>query len=172
MNVEPPETLVIIESLVYKSNGFAIEGFLDSAIQLTLLEKHQLLTSLSPDIKVVLIHVLNPYGFAWRRRWNENNIDLNCNFLLSEEVFDGSPKDYPKFNSFLNPNTQYPILQNYPGLDRPSIRYVSVALEEDRSLNFYPYCYAKSAIFVKSDRTLASCNLNLLRAIKSQNIDD
>ena len=26
MNVEPPETLVIIESIVYKSNGFAIES--------------------------------------------------------------------------------------------------------------------------------------------------
>jgi hypothetical protein len=26
MNVEPPETLVIIESIVYKSNGFAIEA--------------------------------------------------------------------------------------------------------------------------------------------------
>jgi hypothetical protein len=24
MNVEPPETLVLIESIVYKSNGFAI----------------------------------------------------------------------------------------------------------------------------------------------------
>jgi hypothetical protein len=24
MNVEPPETLVIVESIVYKSNGFAI----------------------------------------------------------------------------------------------------------------------------------------------------
>ena len=28
MNVEPPETLVIIESIVYKSNGFAIEELL------------------------------------------------------------------------------------------------------------------------------------------------
>jgi hypothetical protein len=26
MNVEPPETFVIIESIVYKSNGFAIYG--------------------------------------------------------------------------------------------------------------------------------------------------
>jgi hypothetical protein len=25
MNVEPPETLVIIESILYKSNGFAID---------------------------------------------------------------------------------------------------------------------------------------------------
>jgi len=59
-----------------------------------------------------------------------------------------------------------------PAVDRPSILYVSVALEEDRSLNFYPYCYAKSAIFVKGDRTLASCNLNPMRGRKPQNLDD
>jgi len=29
MNVEPPETLVIIESIVYKSNGFAIVALPD-----------------------------------------------------------------------------------------------------------------------------------------------
>jgi hypothetical protein len=51
-----------------------------------------------------------------------------------------------------------------PAVDRPSIRY-------DRSLNFYPYCSAKSAIFVKVDRTLASCNLNRMRGRKPQNID-
>jgi hypothetical protein len=33
-----------------------------------------------------------------------------------------------------------------PALNRSSIRYC------DRSLNFYPYCYAKSAIFEKGDR--------------------
>ncbi|MEG3954570.1 hypothetical protein [Microcoleus sp. herbarium2] len=37
------------------------------------------------------------------------------------------------------------------------------------ALNFYPYGYAKSAIFVKSDRTLASCNLNRMRGTKPQN---
>jgi hypothetical protein len=42
-------------------------------------------------------------------------------------------------------HTQYPILQNYQWVDRSSIRY-------DRSLNFYPYCSAKSAILVKVDR--------------------
>ena len=31
--------------------------------------------------------------------------------------------------------------------------------------------YAKSAIFVKGDRTLASCNLNRMRGIKPKNID-
>jgi hypothetical protein len=33
MNVEPPETLVIIESIVYKSNGFAIVRYTQSAPQ-------------------------------------------------------------------------------------------------------------------------------------------
>jgi hypothetical protein len=55
--------------------------------------------------KLVFIHALNPYGFAWLRRWNEDNIDLNRNFLLSEDVYEGSPKDYPQFNSFLNPSS-------------------------------------------------------------------
>lgn len=88
---------------VISSGLHGVESFLGSAIQLALLEDRQLIAALSSDIKVVLIHALNPYGFAWRRRWNENNIDLNRNFLLPEEVFEGSPKDYPKFNSFLNP---------------------------------------------------------------------
>jgi len=64
-----------------------------------------------------------------------------------------------------------PILKNYQWVDRSSIRYVSEALEEDRSLNFYPYSYAKSVIFVNGDRTLASCNLNRMRGRKTQNLD-
>ncbi|MCU0545693.1 MAG: M14 family metallopeptidase [Oscillatoriaceae cyanobacterium Prado104] len=90
-------------TVVISSGLHGVEGFLGSAIQLALLEERQPIVALSSDIKVVLIHALNPYGFAWRRRWNENNVDLNRNFLLPQEVFEGSPKDYPKFNSFLNP---------------------------------------------------------------------
>ena len=46
--------------VVISSGLHGVEGFLGSAIQLTLLENHQLLRSLSPDIKVVFIHALNP----------------------------------------------------------------------------------------------------------------
>jgi predicted deacylase len=96
-----PNRVVVISSGLH-----GVEGFLGSAIQLAFLEKYRTITSsLPPDIKVILIHALNPYGFAWQRRWNENNIDLNRNFLLPGEVFKGSPKDYPKFNSFLNPTS-------------------------------------------------------------------
>lgn len=91
---------------VISSGLHGVEGFLGSAIQLALLEEQKLIqAALSSEIKVILIHALNPYGFAWRRRWNENNIDLNRNFLLPEEDFQGSPKDYPKFDFFLNPTS-------------------------------------------------------------------
>jgi hypothetical protein len=91
-------------TIVISSGLHGVEGFLGSAIQLALLEGYRNMASLSGS-KLVLIHALNPYGFAWLRRWNEDNIDLNRNFLLPEEVFEGSPKDYPKFDSFLNPTS-------------------------------------------------------------------
>jgi hypothetical protein len=108
-NSPSPSSVVVISSGLH-----GVEGFLGSAIQLAFLEKHRIIaSSLSSDIKVVLIHALNPYGFAWRRRWNEDNIDLNRNFLLPDEVFKGSPKDYPKFNSFLNPTSSPSRVEPY-----------------------------------------------------------
>jgi len=85
-------------AIVISSGLHGVEGFLGSAIQLALLERYQELAS-SSGSKLVLIHALNPYGFAWLRCWNEYSIDLNHNFLLSEEAFDGSPMDYLKFDS-------------------------------------------------------------------------
>lgn len=93
-------------AVIISSGLHGIEGFLGSAIQLALLEEQTIIQSaLSSNIKVILIHALNPYGFAQRRRWNEDNVDLNRNFLLPNEDFQGSPKDYPKFNYFLNPTS-------------------------------------------------------------------
>ncbi|MEZ5946927.1 MAG: DUF2817 domain-containing protein [Hyphomonas sp.] len=35
---------------------------------------------LSDDMAVLLVHAVNPYGWAWSRRGNEDGIDLNRNF--------------------------------------------------------------------------------------------
>jgi hypothetical protein len=32
-------------------------------------------------MSLMMIHGVNPYGFAWQRRVNENNVDLNRNFI-------------------------------------------------------------------------------------------
>lgn len=33
------------------------------------------------DARLVMIHALNPFGFAWNRRVDENNVDINRNFV-------------------------------------------------------------------------------------------
>ena len=43
-----------------------------------------------PGDALVLVHVLNPYGMAWLRRTNENNVDLNRNFLLDGGAYASS----------------------------------------------------------------------------------
>ncbi len=92
--------------LVISSGLHGVEGFLGSAIQVALLEKDLSQNYLKENTKIVLIHGLNPYGFSWRRRANENNIDLNRNFLLPGETYQGSPEKYGELNNFLNPQQQ------------------------------------------------------------------
>jgi Protein of unknown function (DUF2817) len=75
------------------------EGFFGSAVQLALLKSG----SLATNINWVFIHALNPYGFANLRRCNENNIDLNRNFLLADEEYRGSSPIYSKISPILNP---------------------------------------------------------------------
>jgi hypothetical protein len=56
------------------------EGYAGSACQTGWIDtgKHQ---DLPDDLAVVLIHAANPYGFAWNTRNNEDNVNLNRNFL-------------------------------------------------------------------------------------------
>ena len=56
----------------------------------------------------MLAHALNPYGFAWRRRANERNVDLNRNFLDADEAYAGAPPLYDRVHRLLNPDTPPP----------------------------------------------------------------
>jgi Protein of unknown function (DUF2817) len=71
--------------IVLGSGTHGVEGFTGSAIQAGLL-REGIATNLKPDTKVVMIHAINPYGFAHLRRFNENNIDLNHNFVDHSNV--------------------------------------------------------------------------------------
>lgn len=57
-----------------------IEGFAGSMCQSTWLEDDELREP-PEGVAVVFLHALNPYGFAWQRRVDENNVDLNRNFV-------------------------------------------------------------------------------------------
>ena len=43
------------------------------------------------DIKVILVHAHNPYGCAWLRRTDHNNIDLNRNYYDASKPFTPNP---------------------------------------------------------------------------------
>jgi hypothetical protein len=66
--------------LVIISGTHGVEGFTGSGIQLGLLQDG-LAGKLGADVSLLMIHALNPYGFAKLRRVNEDNVDLNRNFL-------------------------------------------------------------------------------------------
>jgi hypothetical protein len=65
--------------LVLVCGVHGIEGFAGSAAQVQFLDNHW--SDLAPQTAVVLVHALNPYGFAHERRVNEDNVDINRNFV-------------------------------------------------------------------------------------------
>ena len=91
-------------TLVVSSGLHGVEGFFGSAIQLAMLDKYD--THIAKDIRWVFIHAINPFGFAKVRRFNEDNVDLNRNFLLPGSQYTGAPADYDQLNSLLNPATK------------------------------------------------------------------
>ena len=66
--------------VVANSATHGAEGFCGSGIQVGWL-RHRRDRDLPDDVAVLLIHGFNAYGFAWLRRVNEDNIDLNRNFI-------------------------------------------------------------------------------------------
>ncbi len=66
--------------LIAMSGTHGAEGFCGSGIQSGWLETGQF-KKLPANTAILLIHAINPYGFSWVRRVNEDNVDLNRNFL-------------------------------------------------------------------------------------------
>jgi hypothetical protein len=89
------------KALVVSSGLHGVEAFLGSAVQLALLAGEARNSPESPAH--IFIHSLNPYGFAWLRRCDENNVDPNRNFLLPDEAYTGSPDGYAELDALLNP---------------------------------------------------------------------
>lgn len=62
------------------SGTHGVEGHCGSGIQVATLADPGA-RALRPDAAIVFLHAINPYGFAWSRRVNEDNVDLNRNFV-------------------------------------------------------------------------------------------
>jgi len=66
--------------LVTISATHGVEGFCGSGAQVDWLRRGEA-KSLPSGVAVLLIHAINPYGFAWLRRVTEDNVDLNRNWI-------------------------------------------------------------------------------------------
>jgi hypothetical protein len=65
--------------LVIVSGTHGVEGYAGSALQRWWLDERA--EARPVDVRVALVHALNPVGFSWVRRVNEDNVDLNRNFV-------------------------------------------------------------------------------------------
>ena len=86
--------------LLVSSGTHGIEGFCGSGIQSFLLEDG-VVAKLPREVALVLVHAVNPWGFAWSRRVNEDNVDLNRNFLDHAAPHPVNP-DYDALYDVLN----------------------------------------------------------------------
>lgn len=66
------------KGVLFVSGTHGQEGFAGSAALIALLKSE---LDLKADVRLVLVHAVNPYGFAHYTRTTENNVDLNRNFI-------------------------------------------------------------------------------------------
>jgi hypothetical protein len=122
-----PEPLLVLSSGVHGA-----EGFFGSAVQIDAMEGW---AASGPPVGVrcVLVHAVNPFGFAHVRRFDENNVDPNRNFLLPGEEYAGCPPRYAELDAALNP-------------PRPPSRWESFTLIALLAILRYGYADLKQAI--------------------------
>jgi len=98
-----PATVEQKNLIVLTTGVHGIEGYIGSVMLDVFWE--EIYPTVNPENTGVLIVAnINPYGMKYHRRYNENNVDLNRNFILDWETFDlTTNKDYPKVYDFLGP---------------------------------------------------------------------
>lgn len=95
--------------LLIQGGTHGMEGLCGSGILCALLSKgfERIERATQAGIKVVMLHALNPWGFSWCRRVNEDNIDLNRNFRDFSRPAAPDP-DYALAHPLLFPQTWPP----------------------------------------------------------------
>ncbi|UCF96951.1 MAG: M14 family metallopeptidase [Spirochaetaceae bacterium] len=89
--------------LVLISGTHGVEGFAGSAVQ-TGLMREGIASKLKEDSSILMVHAINPFGFAHCRRANEDNIDLNRNFLDHSKPRPQNPQ-YDDLAEFIAPTS-------------------------------------------------------------------
>ncbi len=90
--------------LLLTSAVHGVEGHCGSAVQLGLLTLRPALRERSNNsLAVVHVHAVNPHGFSFGRRVNEDNVDLNRNFINFDQPLPDNA-DYRTLHPLLLPD--------------------------------------------------------------------
>jgi|TARA_Y100001933_G_scaffold250589_1_gene287066 hypothetical protein len=92
--------------LAIGSGTHGVEGYCGSGVQTALLSGG-FADELPDGTALVLVHAINPYGFAWNRRVNEDNVDLNRNFIDHSKPHPENP-GYEELADAINPRDLSP----------------------------------------------------------------
>lgn len=87
--------------LIVNSGTHGVEGFCGSGCQIGAIQSG-LVKERAKSTAVVFCHAINPYGFSWSRRVNEDNVDLNRNFVDHEAGHKANPA-YRDVHGFICP---------------------------------------------------------------------
>jgi hypothetical protein len=99
--------------IVTISGTHGVEGFFGSATQIEWLRRGE--AALLPEgVAALHIHAINPYGFAWLRRTNEDNVDINRNWVDFARPLPANPL-YDELSEDLCPSDWSPESQAQTG---------------------------------------------------------
>ncbi|MFI4974619.1 MAG: M14 family metallopeptidase, partial [Caulobacterales bacterium] len=123
--------------LVQISGTHGVEGFCGSGAQVHWLRRGEA-SRLAPGVAVMLIHAINPYGFAWLRRVSEDNVDLNRNWVDFNAALPTNP-GYDELSEILCPADWSAETQARTGaaLGRYAVERGELALRDAISLGQY-----------------------------------
>ena len=88
--------------LFLMSGTHGVEGYCGSGAQVGFLSTG-MFADLPDDTSAVFVHAMNPYGFSHDRRVNEDNVDLNRNFLDFSKP-DRPPSKYGEIHEHVLPD--------------------------------------------------------------------
>ncbi len=105
------------QAFVAISGTHGLEGFFGSAVQAEWMRRGEHLR-LPPGSAVLMIHAINPHAFAWQRQVDEDNVDLDRNWIdfakaLPESAGYRTTRDRAVPRRLVGPQ---------PGRDRPAAR--------------------------------------------------
>jgi hypothetical protein len=88
------------DAVVVSSGLHGVEGLFGSAVQIAALES---VDDWLDGTRGVFVHALNPHGFAWSRRCDVDNVDLNRAFRWPGMPEPDDDRDYARLDALLNP---------------------------------------------------------------------